>query len=73
MLDDLDGDLSRQEPGRCDWCGSSSGNQYLVVAQTQVYAVCPICWGRSPTYLELTQEGVRHEAALTRLGIASPQ
>ena len=54
----------------CDWCGNAraGGGEYLVVADKGHYAVCAICWGRSPGYVELRQEGVAHGEALTRLG-----
>ena len=52
----------------CDWCGQPRGSGYVVVAQERCDGVCPICWGRSPDYLELRGEGLAHEAALDRLG-----
>jgi hypothetical protein len=54
----------------CDWCGSAQpgGGEYLVVADNRHYAVCPTCWGRSPGYVELRQEGAAHREALIRLG-----
>ena len=57
----------------CDWCGNAQrgGGEYLVVADNRHYAVCPTCWGRSPGYVELRQEGLVHGDALIRLGAAA--
>jgi hypothetical protein len=65
-VDEVEGHPSRP----CDWCGGTQrgGGEYLVVADKRHYAVCPTCWGRSPGYVELRQEGVAHEQALARLG-----
>jgi hypothetical protein len=53
--------------GACDWCGQPRGSEYVVAAQDRCDALCPICWGRSPAYLEWRGEGLTHEAALDRL------
>ena len=72
---ELEEDTMYQErrPAGCDWCGDRCGHDYIVVVQTEEYGVCPLCWGRSPTYLELRQEGMRHEAALRQIGIAASE
>ena len=63
------------EPGEemtqeCDWCGKPCGNEYIVVAEDRCDNVCPLCWGRSPDYLELREEeGLDPAASLDRLGV----
>jgi hypothetical protein len=53
--------------GCCDWCHEAKGAGYVVLAECEGYNVCPLCWGRAPTYLVLRREGFGHEAAVALL------
>ena len=67
----VDEEYVEEEPGQCDWCGEARGSDYFVVARGKHHSLCPLCWGRSPVYQELRQEGMAHESALRQLGIQS--
>ena len=76
MIEGLDG-LDFQEASgstrpllreNCDWCGESSGSGYFVAVRDQNYQVCPICWGRSPAYIDSRRAGFSHEEACRMIG-----
>ncbi len=51
----------------CDWCEEPSSSGYFVAISDERYGLCPICWGRSPDYVELRREGFSHESAYRKL------
>jgi hypothetical protein len=69
LYDEVDDDAAGLGEMRdaCDWCGQPRGSGYVVAAPDRCDALCPICWGRSPAYLEWRGEGLTHDAALNRL------
>ncbi len=64
----VDDDFNEKD-AHCDWCGDTRGSDYFVVARGKHHLLCSLCWGRSPAYQEMLQEGTTHESALRRLGI----
>lgn len=62
------GEEEASSPKLCDWCQEKrSGDEYVVVADNRHFLLCPTCWGRSATYVELRQCGVPHDAAVGRM------
>jgi hypothetical protein len=51
----------------CDWCGEWAHPGYFVAFGSDRYAVCAICWGRSPDYVAFRREGLAHDAILRKL------
>lgn len=62
--DGIEEPLLRKE---CDWCGEVSSSGYFVAVRDQNYQVCPICWGRSPAYIDSRRAGYSHEDACRML------
>lgn len=65
---EAEGEGKVSSPKICDWCGEKrSGEEYVVVADNRHFLLCPTCWGRSATYVELRQGGMAHADTLSRL------
>lgn len=51
----------------CEWCQEHRSPGHFVVAGRERYAVCSLCWGRAPEYLDLRREGAGHAESVARL------
>src|SRR4051794_21284242 len=66
-LSDIPGRLAERpsyDETDCHWCGTRCAGEYIVSLTEKEYIICSICWGRSPTYLEMREDGITHEEAL---------
>ena len=62
---EVEGEGKASSPRLCDWCREKrSGDEYVVIADNRHYLLCPTCWGRSATYVEVRHLGFSHADAV---------